>query len=350
VLEKHLYTERRSLMKRKTIFKMMVALFVAAMFVAGPLAVSAAEKKQITRKMLLGGRLGDAWFVLSQALAYFVNKQSDWLRLEVVATPGASACAEIASKDYEKYIYLSPYYGLKTNPSLKRINYYDKERIIGFCTGNVWVWITYDENLKAAEDLVGKKVFIGRPGGARTMFETAVLKEQGILDKVKLLNGGYGGGRNAMRDGLADVAVMNFDYILPAGFKKGAFIEDLETRKPVYYINLMPKELQLKLEMVPVKVYAGALDPKTQKEEVYASIDSMFWCADERMDEAVVREVTRILYANAGKFTSWHAQGASITQESVSTYVIGPQQMHPVAKKYYEDQGVKIKPLGDILP
>ena len=180
-------------MERKTIFKMMVALFVAAMFVMGPLAVSAAEKKQVTRKMLLGGRLGDSWFVLSQALAYFVNKQSDWLRLEVVATPGVSAGAEIASKDYEKYIFISPYYGLKTNPSLKRINYYDKERIIGFCTGNVWLWITYDKDLKTAQDLVGKKVFTGRPGGARLVFETAVLNEQWILDNVKLLKGGYGG-------------------------------------------------------------------------------------------------------------------------------------------------------------
>ena len=337
-------------MERKTIFKMMVALFVAALFVLGPLAVSAAEKKQITRKMLLGGRLGDSWFVLSQALAYFVNKQSDWLRLEVVATPGVSAGAEIASKDYEKYIFISPYYGLKTNPSLKRINYYDKERIIGFCTGNVWLWITYDKDLKAAQDLVGKKVFVGRPGGARLIFETGVLKEQGVLDKVKLLKGGYGGGRNALRDGLADVAVMNFDYILPAGFKKGALLEDLETRKPVYYINLMPKELQLKLGMVPVRVYAGALDPKTQKEPVYASIDAIYWCADERMDEAIVREVTRILYANAGKFTSWHAQGASITKESAPTYVLAEQLMHPAAKKYYEEQGAEIKPLGDILP
>ncbi len=337
-------------MKRKEVWRMVLVFFMVFTFVVLPLSLSAAEKKQITRKMLLGGRLGDSWFVLSQALAYFVNKQSDWLRLEVVATPGVSAGAEIASKDYEKYIFISPYYGLKTNPSLKRIDYYDKERIIGFCTGNVWLWITYDKNIKTAQDLVGKKVFVGRPGGARLIFETAVLKEQRILDKVKLLNGGYGGGRNALRDGLADVAVMNFDYILPAGFKKGALLEDLETRKPVYYINLMPKELQLKLEMVPVRIYAGALDKKTQKEPVYASIDAIYWCVDERMDEAVVREVTRILYANAGKFTSWHAQGASITKESVPTYVLAAQLMHPVAMKYYQEQGAKVKPLSDILP
>jgi hypothetical protein len=104
--------------------------------------------------------------VLSQALAYFVNKQSDWLRLEVVATPAVSAGPEIAMKDYEKYIFISPYAGVILNPTLKQMDYYDKDRIMGFCTGNVWVWITYDKDIKTAQDLVGKKVFICRPGGA----------------------------------------------------------------------------------------------------------------------------------------------------------------------------------------
>ncbi|UCG08657.1 MAG: hypothetical protein JSV83_08410 [Desulfobacterales bacterium] len=337
-------------MKRRKFLKMVVVFSLVLAFSAVSLTVSAAEKKPVTRKMLLGGRLGDSWFVLSQALAYFVNKQSDWLRLEVVATPGVSAGPEIAMKDYEKYVFISPYAGMTLNPTLKQMEYYDKDRIMGYCTSNVWVWITYDEKIKTAEDLVGKKVFVGRPGGARTVYEQRVLEELGIKDKVKLLHGGYGGGKNALRDGLADVAVMQIDYILPAGFKKGAFIEDLETRKQVHYINLMPKEMQLKLGMVPLKIFAGALDPKTQKEDIYATVDAVYWCADARMDDAVVLEVTRILYENADKFASWHAQGAGISKESVSTYIIDPERMHPVAKKYYEEQGVKIKPLGDLLP
>ena len=67
-------------MKRKKIFTMVVVCLLVLAFMAIPLTVSAADKK-LTRKMILGGRLGDSWFVLSQALAYFVNKQSDWLRL-----------------------------------------------------------------------------------------------------------------------------------------------------------------------------------------------------------------------------------------------------------------------------
>ena len=337
-------------MERKRMFRMAVVFCMLGAFLAGPMVVSAEEKKPITRKMVLGGRLGDPWFVLSQALANFVNKESDWLRLEVVATPGASAGAEIASKDYEKYIFISPYYGMRMHPTDKRVNFYDKERIIALVSPITHIWITYDKNIKTGKDLAGKRVFIGRPGGARTFMERKVLEENGVLDKVKLLHGGFGGGRNAMRDGLCDVTVTGIDYIMPSTFKKGAFIEDLETRKPIYYPNLMPKEMQTKLGMLPVKVPGGGLDDKTQPEAVYAAIDATYWCADARMDEAVVREVTRIVYKNLDGFVDWHAQGANLTKDAICTYVIGPQQMHPAAMKYYKEVGANVRPLTDILP
>jgi TRAP-type uncharacterized transport system substrate-binding protein len=101
---------------------------------------------------------------------------------------------------------------------------------------------------------------------------------------------------------------------------------------------------------VPLKIFAGALDPKTQKEDIYATVDAVYWCVDARMDDAVAREVTRILWDNADKFASWHAQGAGISKESVCTYIISPDRMDPAAKKFYEEQGAKIRPLGDLLP
>lgn len=336
-------------MEKKKILTLVIVCFLVLAFMAVPLTVSAADKN-VTRIMVLGGRLGDPWFVLSQALANFVNKQSDWLRLEVVATPGASAGAEIARKDYKKYIFISPYYGMRFNPEDKRLDYYDKERIIGLTSANVAVWITFDQNLKPGKDIAGKKVFIGRPGGARTIMEQKVLEENGVLDKVKLMHGGFGGGRNALRDGLADLTVTAVDYILPDTFKKGAFIEDLETRKPIYYPNIMPKEMQLKNGMIPVRVPGGALDKKTQPEAFYGAMDPIYWCADARQDPAIVKEVTRILYMNADKLKDWHAQGNSLTKESMPTYVIGPQQMHPAAVEAYKEMGAKVQPLMDILP
>lgn len=337
-------------MERKRFCEIIVVFFVLFTFVAVPLNVSAAEKKSITQKMLLGGRVGDPWFVLSQALAYFVNKQSDWLRLDVVATPGADAGNEMAMKDPDKYIFLSSDVAMRVLPKSERFSYYDKMRIIGLCNVTSWVWVSYDKKINTAQDLVGKKILIGRPGGLRVIVEKEILKEMGVLDKVKIVHGGYGGGRNALKDGLVDVTVMIYDYILPAGFRKGAFIEDMQTRKPIYYPNIMPKELQLKLGLLPVRLYPGALDRKTQPKELWATIYAIFFAADERMDEAIVYEVTRILNENADKFTGWHAHGASLTKEFIPTYSKGPEWVHRGALKYYEEKGIKLNPVIDLLP
>jgi hypothetical protein len=45
-------------MKRKEVRRMVLVFFVVFTFVVPPLTLSAAEKKQITRKMLLGGQAG----------------------------------------------------------------------------------------------------------------------------------------------------------------------------------------------------------------------------------------------------------------------------------------------------
>ncbi|MDP6180390.1 MAG: TAXI family TRAP transporter solute-binding subunit, partial [Desulfatiglandales bacterium] len=236
-------------------------------------------------------------------------------------------------------------------PKMKKFGFYNKMRTIGLCNVVAWVWVTYDKKIKTAQDLFGKKILIGRPGGSRTPVEEEILRDLGIYDKAKIVHGGYGGGRNALKDGLVDATVMLIDYIIPAGFRKGSFIEDMETRAPIYYLNIMPKEVQAKLNYpVPLKVYPGALGRKTQPKELWSSVLTLFFAADERQDEKVVYEVTRILYENAGKYNAWHAQGASLTKESIPTYALGPDWVHKGAKKYYEEKGIKLTPLADILP
>ena len=83
-------------------------------------------------KMLLGGRVGDSWYVLSQAVAHLVNQNSEWLRLEVVATPGTTANSEIAMEDPTRYVFVSTLCNLKIIPVSDRYRCYDEQKIIGW--------------------------------------------------------------------------------------------------------------------------------------------------------------------------------------------------------------------------
>jgi len=313
-----------------------------------------AEKKQVK---IAGGRVGDPWYVFAQALSYFINKRSDWLRSEVVATPGITGNSELIRTRPKEYIGLTcfsnvvqwrhgifaktrgPYYGL---------------RFIASANSMTQTIVTYDPKIKSVRDLAGKKVHVGRKGATNTPDHEAILKEWGVLDKVTLVHGGYGGGKAKLRDGLVDATFMIFDHIYPANFKKGAFITELETKKPVYFLDLdREKLLKLRKEgfaTLPVRVPAGALDPKTQPNEIWAYNDVVFFGADEQMDEDIVYEVTRIICETAGQWTKWHPQGAHMTMDFIpAMFLLEPAWVHPGAKKYYDEHHVQLKDLAELL-
>jgi len=324
-------------------------LFVTVGFVGSmPLSAQPAPKPA-TQILLLGGRVDDAGYAISQALAKFINTQSSWLRIEVATMPGIDSGPEIAMGNPEKYVYIMTHLAIKHMPKMEKFKFYDKMRIIGFCYPVSTVWITYDNEIKTANDFIGKRVFAARPGGLLLPEQKDLLTQLGVWDKIKISHGGYGSGATALTDGLSDITLMTIDHILPSTFTKGAFITQMETRKPIYYCNIMPPELQDKSNMIPARVPPGALDPKTQPNELWAAVFPVFFSADERLDQDIVYEVARILYENAGKYTSWHAQGASLTKEFIPLYYSGENWIHPGALKYYKEKGATLKNISYLL-
>ena len=237
----------------------------------------------------------------------------------------------------------------------KPYDYYDKMRYIGVSGSMTWAWVTFDKEIKTPRDLVGKTISVGREAALRTPDEQAILKEWGVLDEVRLIHGGYGGAMGALKDGLADVACLTFDHIYPAGFSKGPLITNLETKGPIYYIGMDPDMMERLrneesgFETMSVRVPPGALDPKTQPTELWAGAFPTFFGADERMDEDIVYEVTRVLYESAGKFATWHPQGAHMTEDWIPTLGTVKKETHLGAQKYYDEHGIEVKYLGDLL-
>jgi len=340
----------------KKLYVLVACLLVLAL-VLGSFGCAAPTPKGITKIMIGAGRVGDPWYVLSEALAYHINHKSDWLRATVVATPGLTGCYELSMKDPNKYIAVGDPCNqlyMTRDPYGKAYNYYDKMRFIANCASLTWLWVTYDENIKTPQDFAGKTVDVGRKAAANTPDHLAVLEAAGVLDKVKLTYSGYGGGAKSLKDGLVDITGIIFDHVYPAGMSKGAFITDMETKGPIYYIGVdrdMVNKLykEGRLAGFAVRIPPGALDKKTQPEELYAQAHSPYWCADERMDEAIVYEVTRVLYESAGEFSTWHPQGAHLTEDWIPATCLDLKLTHLGAKKYYDDNDIEVVSLVDLL-
>ena len=331
---------------------LLVGLLVAGLF---SFNCALAADKQI---LIAAGRTTSPWYPFCQALAKFINTKSKWLRAEVVSTAGISADLDLAREKPKEYIALSSFSQIHMRPghpfSEKR-SPYTGERFIANATSMSQCIVTYDPKIKTIQDLAGKTVDVGRKGAANTPDHKAILEKYGVLDKVKFVYTGYGGGANKLRDGLVDATMLLFNHIYPRKFSKGSFIEKLQTRGPIYYVGFdRGKLLDLRKKeyaTLPVRVPAGALDPKTQPKALWAYNDPTFFMADENTDADVVYEITRIIWETpAEEWAKWHPMGAHMNKEFKPAMPgLKLYKAHSGAKKYYDEHGIKLKDLADLL-
>lgn len=318
-----------------------------------------AEVSAKSKEILIGGgRTTSPWYPFAQALAKFVNEKSKWLKAEAVSTAGISGNFDMVKEKPKKYIGIASFSQIHYRPGHaygEKRGTYTGDRFIANASTMTQCLMTYDANIKRVQDLAGKVVDVGRKGAANTPDHKAVLKAYGVLDKVKLVYTGYGGGANKLKDGLVDASFLLFNHIYPRTFSKGSFIEKLETRAPVYYIGFDRKTLlglmDKEFATLPVRVPAKSLDSKTQRKEIWAFNDPTFFIADKSMDADIVYEVARVIWITpADEWAKWHPIGAHMNKTfkaappSVKLYTV-----HAGAQKYYDEQGIKVQSLSELL-
>jgi TRAP transporter TAXI family solute receptor len=343
-------------MKRFSFVWLLVGAFLLGSFSLLAFGETASpSKKPMTQIMIAGSRVGHPSQVLAEAWANFINKKSPWLRATAVATAGYTASFELAMENPTKYLLAaadsSNIIGLSKDPAHK---YYDKMRTIASLNPMTFLLVTYDKNLKTVADLAGKRVGIARKGAIIYPFEFGILEEHGIADKVKLAGGGWATRVSHLQDGLIDAAILAVDHIYPRNFKKGSFITELETKAPIYYISFDPQKFENLIKKTGpmallVKIPAGALDTKTQPKDLWGGTYPCFFGADERVDQDIVYEATRIIWETRGQWKPWHAMGANVNEQFIPTYLVDMKYVHPGAKRFYDDHGIKLRDLADLL-
>ena len=330
----------------------LLSVLVSGLVIDHP--VQAADKKIL----IAGGRTSSYWYALAQALAKFINEKSTWLKAEVVSTAGITGNVDMIKSEPKKYIASSSFSHVHYRPGDPwgdKRGGYTGERFIANISPLTHAIVTYDATIKSVKDLAGKVVGVGRKGAANAPDHKAILKKYGVLGKVKLAQGGYGGNANKLKDGKVDATFTILNHIYPLKITKGGLVDKLETKAPIYYIGFDKKtilELRGKgYATVPLWIPGGTLDSKTQPKGFWSYNDPTFYSADKAMDDDVVYEVTRIIWETPPEeWAKWHPMGANLSHKflpgmpSLKLY-----QPHAGAKKFYDKMGVEIKDLGDLL-
>ncbi len=349
----------------KTFLYGAILLAIACLcLLANPPGADAGAKTKI---VFAAGRPDDAWYALSYGLATKINERSATLEAEVVTTAGVADATRLAQRSPEKranHIVISQTPGME----MWATEEYTTKKI-GSCLHLASAWVTLNPELKKLSDLAGKSVALSRKGKGFYVWVFADwLKQAGVWDSIKPMFGGTSAALTALQDGAADAGMVMFTYLYPDTFALGSFLEQLQTRGTLYFLEQGNVEENIErirkaghseeyakapLPTLALVVPAKALG-ETQTEPMAIVSSPIFWAAGTDVPEDVVYEVTRVMYemAEKGEFADYHVFGKGITPEFLVTSFWETEEecrrnYHPGALKYYDERGIKLKSFGD---
>ena len=349
-------------MKIKLIILGLVAALIATPLMA--CAQGSGAKDEKVDLLIAAGRVGDPWYVMSEAIAYHVNTDSDRVRATASATAGMGAARQLLMDNPHGYIGMLGGGIVVQMPLQEEFKNYGGIKWIASAVPITWAWVTYDPEIKTIQDFAGKNIGVPRNLSSWGDIDETI-RRSGVYDQVNIHRMGIGGAAQALRDGQLDATYTLVDHIWPGTFAKGRFITSMETKDPIHYVSIPPEIL---IEMggapeagqllpafaeLPARVFPGAFDTKTQPEAVVVATNPAFLGADEKMDEDIVYEITRIVYEHADDFAQWHFMGSNMNKTFLPTYAYIEDVeavMHPGALKYYKDNGIEVRNLADLLP
>lgn len=342
-------------MKRKRLLILFGSICLMLILVAIPLitacAPAAPEKTTIekTKIELLAGRPGDAFTVLTYALASFINEDSEWLKASVVSTGGVADSTKILIEEPARRARATSLgWTLEARGLREEVNFYPL--FIGRQTRPLQLWVTYDKNIKTLEDFAGKVVSVPRKVPRYWDFWAGLLEDAGVLDKMRFTHSGLGGNATALIDGTVDIAFTLFDVIYPE-IKPSSYVEKMSIRGELYFVDMGKERINRVAQQqghppLAVEVPAGSFGP-TQDRTIYAASFSYWWGAGLEMSEDIAYEIARIAYDHAtkGDFADFHAGGAYIVPEHLpygdwQTKEEIEYWYHPGALKFYREIGV----------
>ncbi|MFP3390902.1 TAXI family TRAP transporter solute-binding subunit [Brevibacillus sp. SIMBA_040] len=197
----------------------------------------------------------------------------------------------------------------------------------------IQIVVSADSNIKNVADLKGKRVSVGAPGSGTEVNAQQILEAYGLtFDDTKLQRLSFADSAKAIQDGQLDAAFQT------AGTPTAA-ITELAATIGVKIIPIDADKIDAIIAKYPfyVKTVVPANTYQTVPEEVTTvSVKSMLLVRAD-LSEDLVYKVTKAIFENTDKLG--HAKAKEIKMESVLAGVSIP--IHPGAKKYFDEKGVK---------
>ncbi|MCA0170611.1 MULTISPECIES: TAXI family TRAP transporter solute-binding subunit [Bacillaceae] len=193
--------------------------------------------------------------------------------------------------------------------------------------------VTLEESgIASVDELKGKKVSVGAPGSGTYANAEQVLAAHDItMDDIDAQHLAFDESTEGIQDGTIDAA------FITSGTPTGA-VEGLSAQKQVRILPIEQDKIDKLIEEHPYyaedTVKSGTY--KIESDVKTVAVLAML-VARSDLDEDYVYQVTKAIFDNSDKIT--HAKGEFITADSALDGV--GIDLHPGAKKYFDEKGVE---------
>jgi len=299
---------------------------------------------------LITGPFGTGSYVLGNAVEQLSKKHSSSLQISSSETPGLVYNARKMNKEPEikKSTFMAFTTGIDylattgNKPFKKKLP--ATKLIANYNLGSVWL-ATFDPDIKSGQDLIGKRVALGRPPQILWTIEPMHIIKNGwgLKDKIKIERLGTKQAARALLDGNVDAAIIG-GYADPV---TGTFkpspqtVELLASGKPLYHIpwgkDAVQKVIDKGISMSHISVPAGSVAGLDNDLEGF--FDAIAWVAYPEFDDRLAYQVTKLIIEHVGEFQEYHALGKLMSPESLA-HGWNAKDIHPGALKAYREAGL----------
>lgn len=282
-------------------------------------------------------------FVVNTAIAKVVNNHVDGVEFQVRATGAATKHMVDAAMGEVDFLFGSPtinwlmvnkfgpYKDMDAAPELEQ----KVGMILSYQIGPYHYVTRADSGIETLDDLKGKKVFVGPPGGAATRVVLTNLKAATGLtsDDIGVQTFGFDAAIQAFQDDKIDVIVLPTNVPSPA-------IQQFALTKEIRVLDVPVEKLSINLaqggttNVIPAGAYGDnhlGGDARTHGALVNFS-------AGMHVPEEVVYQVTKAIWENLAEIHEtavWMPN--TITKKQGLELIAG--RLHPGAERYYRENG-----------
>ncbi len=310
-----------------------------------PLACPA--QQAITNVSALSGPFNTGSYVLTAALEELSKKQHPWLRITATETPGLvfNTLKLFKEPALRKNTIISFTLAIDWLSSNGQPPFKEKtlpvKLLANYNLGTVWL-ASLNPKIKTPQDLVGKKVALGR--GAQILWsiepEWIIRYGWGLGDKIKLDFIGTDPAPAALLDGLVDAAIIG-GYIDPITGKFASSPQTMEllaSGRTFYHIpwgeeaikKVIAKGIPIAPVTLPAKTVSGMKDPLT------SFCDPIAWVTYPEFPDDLAYETTKLIIDNVEAFKGFHNLGELMSPKALP-FGWAQDRIHPGALKAYKN-------------